>query len=125
MERYGECLLIFSALNLKGCNSSSKKYLDDHIDKLINNYNPLGIQTVFLVIYLNCEKKFFNQYGQEYCEHIKNYTSDQFTSYLKKEFVQEGQYLKCTEYEFKCNGIVITVYNIIVLLDETLNELCG
>lgn len=109
---------LYEALNLDYFSSKSNTYWDEHLSKLLDNYNPIGAEFLFLVVYLSCSKDKFQEYRTTYCEYIgKNapdcYTVDDITyKYEEYEFIAMA---KCT---YSRCGMPATVYHILVRIGE-------
>jgi hypothetical protein len=43
---------------------------NEHLDKLLKEYNPHGLSTLFLLTYVDCEKTKFDDIWQKYHQHI-------------------------------------------------------
>lgn len=67
LTKAGKEIALFEGLKLNGVRS---QYIDDHIEKAINNYNALGTAT-FVVAYVSCSD--FGDFWNRYYEHLENY----------------------------------------------------
>ena len=54
---------------------------NEHLDKLLNEYNPHGLSTLFLLTYVDCEKSKFDDIWQKYKQHI---LADNPKSFIRK-----------------------------------------
>lgn len=109
---------IYEALNLTNFSKSGQQYLLDHLNKLLDNYNPIGIPLVFLVSYAKEKKADFNNYWSKYCDFIKNCSCKNFSAYFVRDHDLAESYIKCMEYMYECGGIFTTVYHIVVRMNE-------
>lgn len=109
---------IYEALNLKNFSNSKQEYLNSHLNKLLDNYNPMGIPLAFLVSYAKCTKANFDNYWSEYYEYIKNCSHEYYSTHCVCEHEQVGNYLRCVEYSYECGSTFTTVYHIVVRMNE-------
>lgn len=109
---------IFEALNLMGCSSSQEEYFINHLTKLLDNYNPIGVSISFLVSYLKCPKKKFDECYGNYKKLLKRSEVTEFKSSVIREHQQAEQYLYCLECDYQCGNSIFTVYSIFVHINE-------
>jgi hypothetical protein len=109
---------IYEALNLKNLSNSEQEYLDSHLNKLLDNYNPMGITIAFLVSYAKCTKANFDNYCSEYFKYIKYNSYKYHSTHSECEHKQFGNYLRCVECNYECGGTFTTVYHIVVRMNE-------
>jgi hypothetical protein len=62
------------AMNLHSASDTQLAYWDDHLDRLLNNYDRAGLPMLFLVSYVNCKEEDFNRLFSAYYEHMKQYS---------------------------------------------------
>ena len=94
---------------------------DGHLSKALKNYNPHGVPFLFLVTYVDCEKKKFDHIWDVYQKHIKLYDPDDF-AYVKDSFVpitglRNNHYLRIASAQYACEKYTPTVYHIFVQMD--------
>ena len=105
-------VLIYEGLNLKGFN---KTRIDEHIDKLLGNYNPQGQSYNTLVVYLECGPDSFKRIVDEYQEHIADHAPESFSCKGKPNDVSiTGKYIRCIKMQYDAGGTCFTIYHIIV-----------
>ena len=75
-----EPITIMEALKLDRLN---KQYLNDHLTKLLVNYDPIGCRSAYLIVYVT--KPDFGSFWSDFCEHIRTY---QFPYPTKEEFTE-------------------------------------
>lgn len=109
---------IYEALNLKNFSNSEQQYLNNHLNKLLDNYNPMGIPFAFLVCYVKCEKEKFSSYWSKYCDYVKYCPCGSFSTHFVCEHEQAENYLRCMECIYECGGTFTTVYHISVRMKE-------
>ena len=109
-------VLIYEGLNLKGFN---KTRIDEHIDKLLGNYNPQGQSYNTLVVYLECGPDSFKRIVDEYKEHIADHAPESFSCKGKPNDVSiTGKYIRCIKMQYDAGGVYFTIYHIIVRLGQ-------
>lgn len=86
---------------------SEQQYLSNHLNKLLDNYNPMGIPIAFFVSYSKCNKEDFDNYWQKYCDYLKHYSGGRFINKLK---------ITCEVFNI--------VINVVFLLQESITLLC-
>lgn len=65
--------MVCEALNIKGNTPSQVKNWDDHLNKLLFNYNSVGVQDLILISYVNATADEFRNYWTTYSEHMRWY----------------------------------------------------
>ena len=63
-----EPVAIMEALKLSSLN---KAYIENHINKLLVNYDPLGYPSACLIMYVTCKE--FGGFWESFVEYIVNY----------------------------------------------------
>lgn len=62
---------ICEALRISSNSATAKSSWNDHLQKLLDNYNPSGLNHLFLLTYVDCDKDHFQGIWDEFSEHIK------------------------------------------------------
>lgn len=109
---------IFEALNIKGFTKNDENYWNDHLSKLIDNYNPMGLPFSFLVSYLNCPKESFKEIWLKYSEHLSNHSGDRYSLQKVIEHENKNFYVRSAECIYDLAGLPTTVYHICVRLGK-------
>ena len=110
---------IIEALNLSNFSGAQANYLYNHLKKLLNNYNPMGLKLSFLLSYLKCERKDFDAQWEKYLDYIKQNVPDNYLiEIINKNCFSKGNFLKCTESNYKIGESIINIYHIFVLIDQ-------
>lgn len=109
---------IFEALNLKSFSPSAQKYWNQHFSKLTDNYNPAGLQILFLVSYMECSKDKFKELWLKYAEHISRYSNENYALQKVLNHKEENFYLRSAECVYDRGGLPVTVYHICVRLGK-------
>jgi|GEM_PF-4747655 len=109
---------IYEALNLNNFSNSGQQYLNNHLNKLLDNYNSMGIPYAFLVCYINCTKEKFGDYWSKYCDYLKGCSCGCFLCHFVCEYEQVENYIRCIECNYECGGAFTTVYHIAVCMND-------
>lgn len=111
-NKSGQDILIYEGLNLSGFSSKS---IDDHLHKLMVNYNPQGLTYGVLVSYVDCDRTRFKTITDQYRDRISVYAPEKYTCAGQPRNIPTiGQYLKCLEMDYECGGQFFTIYHILV-----------
>ena len=109
-------VLIYEGLNLTGIN---KTRIDEHIDKMLRNYNPQGQPYNILVVYLECGPDKFKDITDKYKEHIADHSPESFSCIGKPHDVSiEGEFIRCMKMQYKTGELYFTIYHIIVRMGQ-------
>lgn len=93
---------------------------NEHLDKLLNEYNPHGLSTLFLLTYVDCEKSKFDSIWTKYKQHIQD---DDPKDFIRKpestsiDLHSEYEYIKVARCSYQRNNYIPTVYHIFVQMD--------
>ena len=110
-DKSGSELLIYEGLNLKAVNNTK---IDQHLKKLLENYNPTGLQYGILATYFECDKNTFKSITRDYKKHISNYKSESFNCVGKPiTLPSTGQFLSCMKMQYETGGLDFFIYHII------------
>ena len=115
----GKELSIFEAQKLKGFGKSDQDKLDDHLKRLLDNYNARGLRNLFLVSYVAWDKEKFNELSESYCKYVASGKSAPFTT-VDNELMNDfsDTFLRCFRVGYDCGGTTMYVYHIIVRLSK-------
>ena len=112
----GQEILIYEGLNLK---TLYKTYIDKHLKKVLDNYNPQGLQYSILTTYLECDSVKFNSFFDKYRDYIAEYAPEPYSCIDKPINIRfEGEYLRCMKMEYEVGGIKFFIYHIIVKMGQ-------
>ena len=115
-NKSGQDILIYEGLNLTGF---SKNNIDNHLHKLMENYNPQGLPYGVLVSYVDCDRSRFNEITALYRVHITERVPENYICVGQPRNIPTiGQYLKCIEMDYECGGQYFTIYHILVGMVE-------
>ena len=101
--------------------NSAKTTWNDHLDKLLDRYNPHGLPVLYLITFADCDKKHFTSIWDGYRNaHIQHYSSGNF-SYVNDSFQvindTPANFLKIARCKYSCGGSKFNVYHIFVQMD--------
>lgn len=105
---------IYEALNLKSFSPSQKEIWNNHLSKLLDNYNPMGLPFSFLVSYVNCKKDDFKGFWLAYSEYVAKSDINDYT--IQKTINRNDTffYVRSTECIYDRGGIPTVIYHICV-----------
>lgn len=107
------------AMKLKGVSDSQIAYWNDHLNRLVDNYNPGGMSSLFLINYIDCAPNTFSKICGTYIEHMRKYSPPKCElrhgslseiPILKEEMA----YLRVFQNRYDLEGTPITVYHYFV-----------
>jgi hypothetical protein len=93
-------------------NSVSKGYILEHLVKLLDDYNPMGIEELFLVSYVQKVKGSFQDFWKSYCVYINGTDARDFKFIEMKELATDGHYIKHALAKYDCGGAIYKVHHI-------------
>lgn len=101
---------IIEALNLV---SVDKKYIKKHIEKLLNNYDTVGLENNFIVVYANVAN--FGGFCSKYIDYISNKHKYKYLFQSVKE-IEDYRYadFKIYEAEHIRHGNKVFLYHVII-----------
>ena len=107
------------AMNLHSASRSQLAYWEDHLDRLMHNYNPTGLPTLFLLSYVSCRADQFSGLFTEFTEHMGRYwprgceprPSTQSEVLIFKEQPAHLRVSRCT---YDVSGTPVVVYHYFV-----------
>lgn len=96
--------------------NGTKATWNEHLDKLIGNYNYFGARFLYLLTYVDADVEEFGKIWKGYQEHIKEYNPGKFT-YLEGSFTDltdanGPQNIKVAKCRYITEGNQTTVYHI-------------
>ena len=99
----------------------AKRDWNNHLGKVLDNYNPHGVPFLFLVTYSDCEKPEFERIWTGYQEHIQKHNAGKFEyqdgSFQMLNTEQDSYYIQVAVSRYRCGGYMPTVYHIFVQMD--------
>ena len=108
---------ICEALRVKGV---EKVNWNDHLDRLLKNYNPNGLGFLVLLTYVDSSRDRFMEIVKDFKDHIRIYAPEGFRviessfHYYSTEPWKNYQYIRTTRCDYDCGGYRPTVYHIFV-----------
>ena len=109
MENTTDPLTIVEAMNIDSVN---KKYIQDHLNKLLDDYNPSGLPELFLVAYVQKAKTRFQSFWNSYLGFIDGTDAGDFCFKSIDECETDNHYIKHAVAEYSCDGAIFTVHHI-------------
>lgn len=99
----------------------AKRDWNNHLSKLLDNYNPHGVPFLFMVTYVDCEKAKFDAIWFGYQAHIQKYDTGKF-EYVKESFEMltekhNNHYMQIARSQYRCGNYTPTVYHFFVQID--------
>ena len=102
--------------------SGAKTHWNEHLDKLVENYNYFGAPCVYLLTYVDAAVDTFHQIWEGYRVHIPKHAPGEFTYCADSLVMQENstgpQYIKIAKCRYECGGITTTAYHIFVQIPK-------
>ncbi len=111
----GKDLTIYEAQKLSSFGKADQDYLDNHIKRLLNNYNARGFRNLLLISYVAWYKEEFNEMADRYSEYVMDGESAPFKvvdSRLINFF--SDTFMRCVRVGYDCSGTTMYVYHMIV-----------
>ena len=93
---------------------------NEHLDKLLNEYNPHGLSTLFLLTYVDCEKSKFDSIWTKYKQHIQDDGPKNFIRMpetVSMDLYSEYEYIKIARCSYQRGSYAPIVYHIFVQMD--------
>ena len=96
--------------------SGAKTDWNNHLDKLVANYNYFGASCLYLLTYVDSDEDDFQRIWDGYQRHIPKINPGKFT-YCGKSLVilnvaDDPQYVKSAKCQYDCGGRMTTAYHI-------------
>ena len=109
MKNTTDPLTIIEAMNIDSVNT---KYIQEHLHKLLDDYNPSGLPELFLVAYVQKAKKNFLKFWESYRSFIKKTDAEDFKVVDMQDVELEMQYIKHSLVHYECGGARFAVHHI-------------
>ena len=109
---------IYEALNITSFSEANKAKWNEHLVRLLDNYNPIGCPFLFLVSYLECAKDKFKEVWLTYWEHLSRYSPDNYSLQNIDGHSDDSFYIRSAECVYDRAGLPTTVYQICVRLGD-------
>lgn len=111
---------IFEGLNIYGTSPTQMENWDNHLKKLLDNYNANGLPFLILTSYVLCSKARFEDTCNAYATHIRNYSPGIYTVQSMTNAISShrtygpNQFLQIRKCVYDCGGHMTNVYHIFV-----------
>ena len=108
---------IYEALKIK---DTGKTKWNEHLQKLLDNYNPSGLNYLFLVTYVDCGKDRFSEIWNSFREHIRWFDPGKYErlsssfSHIDLRSHNDPNYVQAVRCTYDRNGFPTTVCHIFV-----------
>lgn len=109
---------VYEALNITSFSDTNKSNWNEHLQRLLDNYNPIGYPFLFLVSYLECSKDNFKEMWLKYYEHISTFSLKNYMLQKMINHSNDSFYIRSAECVYDRAGLPTTVYHICVRLGE-------
>ena len=105
---------------LEALNHKDESYWQEHLMKLLENYNPQGIRTLFLVTYVGCKARNFGDICDKYADNIPQYATASYKPRKDsfRELDQPEMMLRAYQCSYLCGSDEASVYHIFVHMGE-------
>lgn len=118
MKSTDKAWTVIEALNISGFASAQKNKWNEHLLRLLDNYNPIGYPFLFLISYLECSKDRLNEILLDYAEHLSRYSP---LNYELQKFSNRNSgsaFIWSGECVYDRAGFPTTVYHVCVRLGK-------
>lgn len=98
----------------------SKKW-NEHLDKLLNNYNPFGLPVLYLLTYVDCDQDKFGGIWKKYQKHIREDQPAGFgidPASVQTDLFQRYDSTRAACCNYRKGGYALTVYHIFVRMGK-------
>ena len=112
-------LTIIEAMNI---DSVKKEYIQEHLNKLLDDYNPSGLPELFLVAYVQKAKKSFQTFWNDYVDFITGTDTGDFRFESIDECETHNHFLKHAVAEYSCGGAIFKVHHICMRAGDRKSE---
>lgn len=109
---------VYEALNISSFAQTYKNDWNEHLSRLLDNYNPLGYPFLFLVSYLECSKDRFKDIWLDYYAHASTYSPPNYSLQSVEAQNDDSFYIRSAQCVYDRAGLPTTVYHICVRLGE-------
>lgn len=115
---------LYEALRLYGSGQSQLDNLDEHLKRVMDNYNPLGLPFVFLVSYVQCEMGKFGEVYRKCSGHLSQYMPEGYRLLTHKDMTLalpgygQNEFLRVVQCSYERDGFERVVYFIFARFDK-------
>lgn len=113
----GNDIVIYEALKLiqKSFAKGDQDNLSAHLLKLLDNYNPNGLENLLLVSYVCWSRDQFDELASKYMEYISDNVAEPY-EILESRAMEHlsSAYLRCYRVKYDRGGISMYVYHLVV-----------
>ena len=116
-DSQGNPWTIIEALRIQ---KSRQSTWNDHLTKLLGNYNCFGLKYAYLLTYVDTGEDDFSKIWEDYQGYIKTYHPGKYTcdpdSYEELDSNQDLQYIRRVRCDYTCGFARVTVYHLFVMI---------
>lgn len=116
MKSSDEAWTVVEALNISSFTKGQRDNWNEHLLRLLDNYNPIGYPFLFLVSYLECSKDKMNDIILNYSEHLSKYSPPNYALQKFSNRDSGSSFIWSAECIYDRAGFPTTVYHICVRL---------
>jgi hypothetical protein len=109
MKNATDPLTIIEAMNI---DSVETGYIQEHLHKLLDDYNPSGLPELFLVAYVQKPKRNFPKFWESYRSFIEKTDAGDFKVVDIQDFELRQLYIKHALVHYECGGARFAVHHI-------------
>ena len=117
LDEWKKPLTVIEAMNIRD-GTRFMRYWDEHLSKLLHNHNPQGLSPLFLICYVDCEKKAYDRIFERFREHLYRFTPDR-SELLRREREFGINFLNYVSCRYLVSGKEITVYHYFVRVETS------
>lgn len=118
LESTDKAWTVYEALNISGFSQSEKDKWNEHLNRLLDNYNPIGYPFLFLVSYLECSKDKVREMWLKYSNHLSSYSPQNYSLQSFSNRNSDSSFIWSAECVYDRAGLPTTVYHICVRLGD-------
>jgi hypothetical protein len=113
---YGENNEPWTIIEALRVSDATKRTWNQHLDKLLGRYNTHGLPRLYLLTYVDADRKTFMNIWEGYQKHIPDRNSGDFTcdkdSFTVLTDENDPHYIRAAKCRYTCNTTETTVYHI-------------
>lgn len=118
LESTDKAWTVYEALNISGFSQSEKDKWNEHLNRLLDNYNPIGYPFLFLISYLECPKDKVREMWLNYSNHLSSYSPQNYSLQSFSNRNSDTSFIWSAECVYDRAGLPTIVYHICVRLGD-------
>lgn len=116
-DKNGVLRTVIEALRIHNCKT---KDWEEHLTRLLGNYNYAGLRVAYLVTYVDANEDYFLKLWEGYQKFIPTYNPGKYSanpaSFRKLNTDQDLQYIQKAVCSYTCVSAKVTVYHLFVMV---------